>query len=303
MFTFNPKITYVVAHRVLVEGRFYPAGDPIPKHWPPSLIERLLRRRVIRPGPTIVAPAEDRVECREVVNVVGRDLDVVNVSVVVLSCYPDIFSPLRDQFNNWEPAAHKILVTSGSSGFTSTGWQHISGIEPFCFARNSNLGIKACGTDDVFLVNDDVRLCGPILARLQEVAYFREDVGILAPQIIGGVGNLTQRVATHIDGDMAFPAQRLAFVAVYIKRSTFDKIGLLDERFRGYGSEDSDFVYRVRQAGMKSAVTPHVVVKHGVDGHANSSSSFLRQMNRKDQIKSMLEMRRLLSNKWGGRCV
>jgi GT2 family glycosyltransferase len=101
----------------------------------------------------------------------------------------------------------------------------------------------------------------------------------------------------------------LAFVAVYIKRSTFDRIGLFDERFSSslpliaYGCEDSDFVYRVELAGLKFAVTPRVLVKHGIDGRTASSSSFLRQMTRKQQIDSMLAMRRVLSAKWGGKCI
>ena len=63
----------------------------------------------------------------------------------------------------------------------------------------------------------------------------------------------------------------LAFVCVYIPRTVINEIGLLDERFginaggpgaRGYGLEDDDFCWRVRQAGMKLGVQNDVLVNH-----------------------------------------
>ena len=56
-----------------------------------------------------------------------------------------------------------------------------------------------------------------------------------------------------------FPAQGLAQVdnpglfwslAFAIRRSTFQRIGGFDERFRGYGAEDTDFGFAARDAGL-----------------------------------------------------
>lgn len=218
------------------------------------------------------------------------------VAVVALSCYPDIFARLRDGMNYWEPKVRKIVVTSGTAKFDAPGWEVLPGIEPFCFGRNANVGIRAAGLNDILLLNDDVRLSGPIIRALKETAHRHEHVGILAPQVNGGCGNTTQKVGARIDGDVAYPTQRLAFIAIYIKHSTIARVGLFDERFTGYGCEDTDFCYRVERAGLKSAVTPNATVMHG-HGVA-SSSSFRRKMTPAQQTESMMRMRDMLEAKW-----
>jgi hypothetical protein len=218
------------------------------------------------------------------------------VSVVVLSCYPDIFNPLRDQLDKFEPAARKVLVTSGENGLVAPGWTVVTGAKPFVFGRNANMGIRECGGDDVFLMNDDTRIRGPVLSVLKETAYKQTDVGILVPQVVGGCGNPTQSAKTHLTEDLVFPGERLAFIAVYFKRSTLDKVGLFDERFSGYGCEDTDYCHRASLANLKQAVTPRVVILHGQGMPA--SSSFLRQMTSADQTASMLAMRKVYDEKW-----
>jgi hypothetical protein len=63
----------------------------------------------------------------------------------------------------------------------------------------------------------------------------------------------------------------VAFICVYIPRRVIDRVGLLDERFcvnaggegpRGYGCDDDDYCWRVRNAGLKLGVDNSVVVNH-----------------------------------------
>jgi GT2 family glycosyltransferase len=93
---------------------------------------------------------------------------------------------------------------------------------------------------------------------------------------------------------MQYSEQRLCFQGVYIKRSTIDLVGLLDERFTGYGSDDDDYCLRVRKAGLFLAVTSEVVMQHGF-GRLNATASFARTMG--DVKSSGQEMYRRFQEK------
>jgi hypothetical protein len=215
------------------------------------------------------------------------------VSIVTLSCYPDLFCGLAASLH--EPAARKIVVTSGAARPDVAEWLALPGIEPFCFARNANIGIRAAGRDDVLLVNDDVRFMLPETSHvLRRVAHRREAVGILSPRIVGEVGNPLQ--ADPPKGTLLhISRKRLAFVCVYIKRAVFDAVGLLDERFTGYGCEDRDFCRRAQEAGFKLAVTRRLDVLH------LSSQSFRRAMTEGGRLASADRMRELYRTKWESR--
>jgi GT2 family glycosyltransferase len=64
----------------------------------------------------------------------------------------------------------------------------------------------------------------------------------------------------------------VAFVCTFIPRSTLDRFGLLDERFgvnadgtgpRGYGCDDDDMCWRVREGGLKLGIYDGCFVDHG----------------------------------------
>jgi hypothetical protein len=182
------------------------------------------------------------------------------------------------------------------SWFTSwKRWCYLDGAEPFVFARNANLGITAAGDDDVFLVNDDVQWTrADCLRDLARNAYSSPDIGILSPQFMGGVGSALQSVRAHLN-ELTYSEERLCFTGVYIKRSTLTRVGPLDERYDGYGSDDDDYCRRVRAVGLRLAVTPEVVMQHGF-GRLNATASFARSMG--DVRHSGQEMYRRFEDKW-----
>lgn len=55
----------------------------------------------------------------------------------------------------------------------------------------------------------------------------------------------------------------VAFVCVLIRRDVLDLVGVLDERFDGYGYEDDDYCLRVRNAGLEIGVFDPCIVEHG----------------------------------------
>ena len=144
------------------------------------------------------------------------------------------------------------------------------GIDPFIFSRNVNLGIRVALSDDVVIMNDDALLETPNgLARLSQDAAEHPEYGVIAASV-DNCGTLNQIHSLNMSG-LRDEKVMLAFICVYIPRTTIDRCGLLDERFginaggpgaRGYGLEDDDYCWRVRMAGLKLGVQNDVRVNH-----------------------------------------
>jgi len=225
--------------------------------------------------------------------------------ILTLSRYRKIFTVLADSVDTHAiHARQKVLVTSGDEYFREfgdvrTGWIQIQGKEPFNFSRNVNLGLSVLRGMDILLTNDDVSFMH-VVTPLIDIVEANPHVGIVAPQVIGGVGNRLQSVLYNYNqkSDFIISKERLAFVCVYIRKEVIEKVGLFDDRtFDGYGSEDDDYCLRTHQAGFKLAITPKVVVKHGFDKY-EYSSSFLQTMGQTERIRSMGEMRKRLVEKY-----
>jgi GT2 family glycosyltransferase len=195
-------------------------------------------------------------------------------TIIVPSRFPDIFEDCRDSINKFAPKENKILVRDGNSIAAPEGWQTIQGPDAkFVYSRNINLGIAA-STGDVLLTNDDVRFMHPnTLEIMQNVMARNPEVGILSPLIKGDVGEYWQ---SHATKTLHYTDVRLCFVCVLIRREALDKVGLLDERFSGYGYDDCDYSRRVVNAGYKLGVTARAVVTHG-HGTDHRSASYNRQ--------------------------
>lgn len=146
----------------------------------------------------------------------------------------------------------------------------VAGEKPFIFSRNVNIGITAAGTDDVVILGDDglLETYGGI-ALLSVSADAHTDYGVIAASVdLCGTQN---QIHSAIQSGLRPEKTMLAFICVYIPRSTIDRVGLLDERFcvnaggpgaRGYGLEDDDYCWRVREAGLRLGVHNDVVVNH-----------------------------------------
>ena len=241
----------------------------------------------------------------------ARDFDRGFV-IVTLSGFPDIFSQFLRSYTRHEPATPCVVVTSGRMTDQIFEWAHgdwpdhipasvtfLPGVEPFSFPRNANRGIRYVGGSDVLLVNDDVQFtCPGSISNLACIAHDHPEIGVLSPQFTGPTGNILQDHSQVPLRVLTTSTERLAFACVFIRKAVFDQVGYLDERFDGYGRDDDDFCLRVRQTGLKLAVTPEVVVHHGF-GHARWSSSFRRVRYPDGGIDP--EMTKKWVEKWGDR--
>ena len=114
--------------------------------------------------------------------------------------------------------------------------------EPSGYTKSTNEGIKAATGEYIVLLNNDTELLEQYNNRWLDmlVTPFEQDpnVGISGPLI---------------RYDFYSCHWFLIFFCVMVKRTTFQKIGLLDEIFSPGAGEDTDFCIRVRAAGMKVA--------------------------------------------------
>lgn len=186
--------------------------------------------------------------------------------------------------------SHLIVVDDGArSGYPEAPVTWVTGVKPFVFARNANLGIREGGNHDIVLMNDDATLVTP--SGFSKIATFvakTKGVGVCSSAISGFVGNKRQNPIGKT------PRQEktvLAFVCVYIPRSTLDTIGLLDERFVGYGADDVDFCRRALRASFDLWVHDGCVVHHGGRStfRQKSNISELLAINRSLYLKKKKE--------------
>lgn len=182
----------------------------------------------------------------------------------------------------------------------------IPGDSPFVFSGNVSLGMMMADPRDVFLLNDDA-----LLTTRAGLEHLRDQVlverangteyGIIAAACTN-VGNPNQWPG----GDPAYlfagwkarpgitPEPRMVcFTAVYISRSTINEVGLLDQRFVGYGFEDDDYCLRVRKAGLKIGIFDGCVVDH----HTLKSS--YREGQPEENRERFMVNKALFETKWG----
>ncbi len=194
-------------------------------------------------------------------------------AVVILSRCATHLIPCAQAVRACEPAMPVVVVDDGARADAEPylgGIVWVAGVQPFCFARNANLGIAAAGTDDVILLNDDALLETPGgFTAMQQVAD-TGGLGLCSAAIQGFVCNPRQR--WHYPPRLRIEPEMLAFVAVYIPRYTLDMVGGLDERFVGYGYEDNDYCRRVLAAGLYLAVYDPCIVNHPPDASSYRSA-------------------------------
>lgn len=186
-----------------------------------------------------------------------------------------------------------VIVRDGHQEVYQSNGHNVSllnGVQPFCYARNVNLGINWLGTKDVILINDDCTIVEEdFFYKLRLRAEHHKSCGLMSPMVDGGVGNWYQSWGRKTELWRHYPdeigiggSNPVCFVCCYIKRSLIDEIGLLDENFTGYGFEDNDYCLRARQKQRLTMITRLYRVVHGnggtvLDRGSNWSCSFAQE--------------------------
>lgn len=219
----------------------------------------------------------------------------MSFSVVILSARPDNLEVSLQSLLDNEPRLpqERVIVVDDGAGteemrrrFPEVRW--ISGMSPFIFARNANIGINSAA-GDVVLMNDDALLQTPGgLTAMCESDF----PGVLSSTVYGVVCNPNQKTERSDHNSIRPEGRMLAFVCVYLPRRVLNLVGPLDERFDGYGSEDNDYCLRCSKLGVPMGVFRDCVVDH--TGHKVAST-----FRSKPQVNILLASgRKKLVQKW-----
>jgi GT2 family glycosyltransferase len=87
--------------------------------------------------------------------------------------------------------------------------------------------------------------------------YYAFGISKLFPR----VPRFNQYQLGYMDPDEAYPVDCLVGAFMFVRRSTIDQVGMLDEDFFMYG-EDIDWCYRIKQAGWVNYYYPKTQILH-----------------------------------------
>lgn len=173
--------------------------------------------------------------------------------------------------------------------------------DPFNFAAAVNRCVLETYPDhDLVILNDDTRVLDwlfPFEIESTITEARSRKIGVFSPQILGGVGNADQRLASR-PGVFIRTKIPICFICAIIPREVWIKVGELDDSFRGYGFEDADYSRRVVECGYDLAVAGWIRVEHGFGGYPHSST-FRRMYDDATYADMGQHALRTFEDKWG----
>ncbi|MEJ7745148.1 MAG: glycosyltransferase [Luteimonas sp.] len=174
------------------------------------------------------------------------------------------------------------------------------------FAAANNQGLAAATGEYLILLNNDTYVTRGWVRGLLTHLRTDESIGLIGP-VTNNIGNEARiqidysdmeemaeqsRVYTTLHRGRSFEIPTLAFFCVAMTRTTYEKIGPLDEAFGMGFFEDDDYCRRIKQADMRVVCAEDVFVHH----HLSASFDQLKQEDRKllfERNKAIYEA------KWG----
>jgi GT2 family glycosyltransferase len=156
------------------------------------------------------------------------------------------------------------------------------------FAQGNNLGFAQAHGRYFFMLNPDTEVRAGALQQLVSFADAHPSAGMVAPKLCNPDGTLqhnTFRFPNYAQAFFGFferfvplddprngrylpqdyaqarPAEHILGAAVLIRREVWEALGGMDAHFKLY-FEETDWCYRVKQAGWQLLFTPHAEVMH-----------------------------------------
>ena len=138
----------------------------------------------------------------------------------------------------------------------------------FVFSRSANMLLRRYAEQDVFLVNDDVRLVSGSIRSLERTAA-APNVGVVSPAIDSSACRHESQLSNAQLRFMRRPPRPVVrdvgdeafyFSAVYLSARTRARAGLLDED--PHVNEDVRYCQDVRKVGLRNVVDGRCVIWH-----------------------------------------
>ncbi|MEK6302791.1 MAG: glycosyltransferase [Acidobacteriota bacterium] len=174
------------------------------------------------------------------------------------------------------------------------------------FARANNIGLKQASGDYLVLLNNDTVLTRGWLSALIRHLCADPEVGLIGP-VTNEIGNEAKvkvgyekledlpkwaaRFVRENDG-RAFSIPVLAMFCVAMRRTDFERVGLLDESFEVGMFEDDDYARRVQEKGHKTTCVLDSFVHHA--GRAS-----FKLLDEDQYVELFQRNRKIYEEKWG----
>jgi GT2 family glycosyltransferase len=193
----------------------------------------------------------------------------MNFAVIIPSKNSANLFPCVEAIHRNNPGHRLVIVDDGLDlkpwPFILDGAEIIRGEKPFIFSRNINAGVRRAieldpDVEGFVLANDDCILESPGgFTLLHQAAKDYPEFGC-----IGAVTNLTGQLLQRPMNIGLREVPHIAFVCVYVPRTTFEQIQWMDERYcLDYGVDDLDLCQAITRAGKKVGVHDGCFVDHG----------------------------------------
>jgi GT2 family glycosyltransferase len=223
-------------------------------------------------------------------------------------CLQSIYAKTR------EPTFEVIVVDNASQDGTVEFLKELAATQPNVqlifnqtnagFARANNQGAQAArGEYLIFLNNDTIVTPGWLNGLIQHLQP--PEVGMVGPvtnssgnesridvsyQDLSGVDEFAA-CYTRTHARETFEISVLAFFCVAMRRTVFEQVGPLDERF-GLGTfEDDDYAIRIKQMGYKIICAEDVFIHHW------GSASFAK-LDQREHFMLFMSNRKKFEEKW-----
>jgi GT2 family glycosyltransferase/glycosyltransferase involved in cell wall biosynthesis len=174
------------------------------------------------------------------------------------------------------------------------------------FAGGNNQGLAVATGDYLVLLNNDTQVTPGWVRTLRAHLARDPGIGIIGP-VTNNIGNearidieyLDARAMIDVAGDytrrhagVRLPIRTVAFFCVMLPRTTYERVGGLDEAFGTGFFEDDDYCRRVEAAGLTVACADDVFVHHHLSASFNKLAA--------DRKQALFERNKAIyESKWG----
>ena len=171
------------------------------------------------------------------------------------------------------------------------------------FAAANNQGLRLAKGEYLFLLNNDTIVPKQWLKKLINLAESDKKTGIVGVNLPTSSGDKNVYHGAHVDltgmvkytvepkkpGMKELEEDQVGGAAFLFKRSVFEKLGELDERFSPIYFEETDYCARARKAGFKVIFTPNVKIIHfGSKITETQPSKWMYVVMKKNRIRYVL---------------
>ena len=258
----------------------------------------------------------------------GLDILDVTVSIVNWNTRDELRGCLKSVLSQDGSVKFEVIVVDNASsdGSAAVVSSEFAG-RVTLIANDKNLGFGAAHNQAidvskgryVFLLNPDCRLLeGDVLRRMVDFLDANPDVGMLGPKVVYPDGSLqysARRFPTmfaaafrHTILGKLFPKNRyvreymmtdwahdqvidvdwLSGSALMVRRKTFERIGVLDEKFFMY-CEDVDWCKRAHLGGWRVVYYPMTSISHRIGAASDQNAIAMIKQHHKSMLRYFLK--------------